>query len=244
MVRWWHVVLPWLVVAGVSAQEQPAAVKPTLKAEASLSYVRSSGNQPVQTLGAGFSGVRDEQHYRTTANGEALYTSRETVSSRRIMLAGTFERVLSPRFNLFARGSYLDEPRGSIARQTLVEGGVRWFVARGTGREATLAGTVGRAFETPVPAGQRQSFMSVGVRLDWSWSPGATTLSQSYILQDNLQEMRDWRAGVQTAASLSLSKRIGCKVSHRYSYVRQPALGRLTTDQQFLLSLIATFGAS
>ena len=236
------VVAPWLIVGGVFADETVAPAKPTLKAEASLSYVRSSGNQPVQTLGAGFSGVRDVQHYRITADGEALYTSREEASSRRIAFAGTFERALSKKYYLFARGAYLDEPRGAISRQTLVEGGVRWFIARNATREATLAGTVGRSFETPVPQEAGQSFMSAGLRFDWKWSPGSATFSQSYILLENIQDSRDVRTTVQSAASLSLNAWIGCKMSHRYSYVRRPAFGRETTDQQFLLSIVATFG--
>lgn len=224
--------------SGHSGGEQDGV---TWDGSASLSYTEASGNLVTRTLGTGFSVSRTSDLYRWSSDGSLLYSSKSTGVIRKSGIDTTFERELTEHLGLFGRGEYLNRSSGAFSERTVAEGGVRWYGIKQEDREFALAGAAGRTFRRLLPGAPMDHFTHASMRLNWMADVGAITFSQEIGFLEHLGALSDWRTSVHSDVSVAIAEHFAFKVSHHYSYAREPALGRRSADRTLLISLVATW---
>jgi putative salt-induced outer membrane protein len=234
-------VLALLCPVAAAFAETPAP-PPLWSGKGEISFVSTSGNTDVQTLGAGL-----EVHYKPlpwSADAKASFVRSETsgqVNARSLagMLRGA--RSLTPRLDVFVQGDYLKDTFAGIDRRLSGSGGVAYGLLK-TDRQSLQARVgVGYTKEDRVQGADR-SFASGLAGLGWTYKLTPTTdLTEDFGFTADLKESSDWRIANVFAVNVAINKTFSLKASHELQYLRQPVEGFGRTDTITKAALVAQF---
>jgi putative salt-induced outer membrane protein len=237
--------LAWLFFApALLAEEPPAPVPPppVWSGKAEASYVSTTGNTDVQTIGAGleidykkdvWNGLAKGTFVQGKTNGE---TTARTIAGE---LRGA--RNLSPRFELFVQGDYFKNEFAGIDRRLSGEGGAAYSVVKTPAQELKFQAGVGYTKEDRL-VGENKSFVSGQAGLLYKIKVSSTTdLSEEFSYVESFKDSSDWRIANTFSVTVAINKTFSLKASHNLAYLNEPVPGFGKTDTITSVALVAKF---
>ena len=232
-----------LVSGAVLADEPPPAGPPPVwSGKAEASYVSTTGNTDVQTIGAGFEIDYKKDVWDGLAKGAFVQGKTDGETTART-IAGELRgaRHLSPRFELFVQGDYFKNEFAGIDNRLSGLGGGAYSVVKTEAQELKLQAGVGYTKENRL-AGEDKSFMSGQAGLLYKVKLSSTTdLSEDFSYVASFKDSSDWRISNTLSVSVAINKLFSLKASYNLMYLNEPVPGFGKTDTITTLALVAKF---
>jgi putative salt-induced outer membrane protein YdiY len=236
-----------LASLGASARkafaEGPPPIPPVWSGQADLSYLQTSGNSRTQAAGAGLDVLYQSAPWKSELKAAFLRAAAEdTETARRFSAALRGERSLTPRFSVYAQGSYLRDLFAGIRGQEILEGGGLYKIVPGPVH--TLSGSLGAgyAWEQREPPAENRNFLAAiaGLSYRWKITPTSEFGEDVNYLRD-LKTSDDWRFNMTTSLAATVSKKLALKLSHQLLYTNSPVPGKKKTDTAVTAALVVKF---
>ena len=224
------------------AEEPPAAPPPVWSGKAEASYVSTSGNTSVQTIGAGLEVDYKKDVWSGLAKGAFVQAKTEGATTAR-SLAGELRgaRSLSPRFELFAQGDYLRNTFSGIDNRYAGLAGAAYSVVKTPSQELKAQAGLGYTKEDRL-TGDNRSFASAAAGLLYKLKLTKTSdLSEELLYTRDLKDSQDWRVANTFSVTAAISTVLSLKASHVLNYLHEPVPGFGRTDTVTSLALVAKF---
>ncbi len=225
------------------AQEAaPAGPPPVWSGKAEASYVSTSGNTSVQTIGAGLEVDYKKDLWSGLAKGAFVQAKTEGETTAR-SLAGELRgaRSLSPRFELFAQGDYLRNTFSGIDNRYAGLAGAAYSAVKTPSQELKAQAGLGYTKEDRLTGGNR-SFASAAAGLLYKLKLSKTSdLSEEFLYTRDLKDSEDWRIANTFSVTAAISTVLSLKASYALNYLREPVPGFGRTDTVTSLALVAKF---
>ena len=220
----------------------PAGPPPVWSGKAEASFVSTTGNTDVQTIGAGIEVDYKKDVWDGLAKGTFVQgkTNGETTART---IAGELRggRHLSPRFELFAQGDYFKNEFAGIDRRLSAIGGGAYSVVKTDAQELKLQAGAGYTKENRVDGGDR-SFGTGEAGLLYKWKVSKTTdLSEEFSYVESFKDSKDWRIANTFSVSVAINTIFSLKASHNLAYLNEPVPGFGKTDTITSVALVAKF---
>jgi len=232
-----------LLAAGTAmAEEPPPGPPPVWSGKAEASFVSTTGNTDVQTIGAGFEIDYKKDVWDGLAKGAFVQGKTDGTTTART-IAGELRcgRHLSPRFELFVEGDYFKNEFAGIERRLSGVGGGAYSVIKTPAQELKLQAGVGYTKEDRL-AGEDKSFANGQAGLLYKIKLSATTdLSEELSYVESFKDSSDWRIANTFSVSVAINKVFSLKASHNLAYLNEPVPGFGKTDTITTVALVAKF---
>ena len=229
-------------LAAEDAPAPPAGPPPVWSGKGEASYVATSGNTSVQTIGAGLEVDYKKDLWSGLAKGVFVRAESEGVETAR-SLAGEARaaRSLSPRFELFVQADYLKNTFAGIDNRYAGVAGAAYSVVKTPTQELKAQAGLGYTKEDRLAGGNR-SFASAVAGLLYKLKLSKTSdLSEELLYTRDLRDSQDWRVANTFSVSAAISTVFSLKASHVLNYLREPVPGFGRTDTITSLALVAKF---
>ena len=228
--------------AALAEEPPPAGPPPVWSGKAEASYVGTTGNTNVQTIGAGLEVDYKKDVWDGLAKGTFVQgkTDGETTAKT---IAGELRggRHFSPRFELFVQGDYFKNEFAGIEDRLTGVGGAAYSVVKTDANELKFQVGAGYTKEQRTE-GEDKSFGTGLAGLLFHWKVSATTdLSEEFAYVDNFQDSNDWRIANTFSISVAINKILSLKASHNLQYLNEPVTGFGRTDTITSIALVAKF---
>ncbi len=230
---------------GVRAQDKPADTpKEGWSDIAEFSYVATSGNSDVRTLGlkellrkvwninsfeikAG--AVRSESTTKTweviDAAGDVQEQSTTTLAAENYYLNGRYDRKISDRFFWYTGAGWERNRQAGIDSRYYAVGGVGniWFNTDTNKWRTDYAATYNKEKDFFEPPGFKDRY--TGFRFSWNYLHkwASTTYGNDFIVDENLDTTKDWRGDMTNWVAVAMSEKLALKVSLQWLYRNDPA---------------------
>jgi putative salt-induced outer membrane protein len=220
----------------------PPGPPPVWSGKAEASYVGTTGNTNVQTIGAGLEIDYKKDVWDGLAKGAFVQGKTDGATTART-IAGELRggRHLSPRFELFVEGDYFKNDFAGIDRRLSGVGGGAYSVVKTPNQELKLQAGVGYTKEDRL-AGEDKSFANGQAGLLYKIKLSATTdLSEEFSYVESFKDSSDWRIANTFSVSVAMNKVFSLKASHNLAYLNEPVPGFGKTDTITTVALVAKF---
>jgi putative salt-induced outer membrane protein len=233
----------WLASAATAfAEEPPPGPPPIWSGKAEASYVGTTGNTNVQTVGAGLEIDYKKDVWDGLAKGAFVQGKTDGVTTAKT-IAGELRggRHLSPRFELFAQGDYFKNEFAGIDNRLSAIGGGAYSVVKTDAQELKFQLGAGYTKENR-SVGDDKSFGNGQAGLLYKWKISATTdLSEEFSYVDSFSDSSDWRVANTFSVTVAMTKVFSLKASHNLAYLNEPVPGFGKTDTITSIALVAKF---
>jgi len=233
-----------ILVTGAALAEEPppAGPPPVWSGKAEASYVGTTGNTNVQTIGAGLEIDYKKDVWDGLAKGTFVQgkTDGETTAKT---IAGELRggRHLSPRFELFAQGDYFKNEFAGIDNRLSAIGGGAYSVVKTDAQELKFQLGAGYTKENR-SVGDDKSFGSWQAGLLYKWKISSTTdISEEFSYVDSFSDSSDWRVANAFSISVAINKVFSLKAAHILTYLNEPVPSFGKTDTITSIALVAKF---
>jgi putative salt-induced outer membrane protein len=235
--------LSLLVTGAVFADEPPPAGPPPVwSGKAEASYVSTTGNTDVQTIGLGFEVDYKKDVWDGLAKG-AFIQGKTDGEKTAETIAGELRggRHLSPRFELFVQGDYFKNEFAGIDRRLSGLGGAAYSVVKTDAQELKLQAGVGYTDESRAVGGD-DAFTNGQAGLLYKVKISSTTdLSEEFGYVDSFEDSSNWRITNTFSVSVAINKLFSLKASYNLMYLNEPVPGFGKTDTITTVALVAKF---
>ena len=209
---------------------------------AEVSFVSTSGNTDIRTLGVG-----GEIEYRPNDwSGLAKIAFIESeaddvVNARSFSALLQVSRRLSPRLEAYARGGYLKDTFAGIDDRISSEGGISYAIA--TTVPHALTTLIGFGFTREVRVGADDlSLVTANATLQYSWALSETsTLTDETAATADMKNAGDWRFTNAVGLTAGLNGIFSLRFSQKLTYLNEPVRGFRQTDVVVAAALVASF---
>lgn len=228
--------------AALAEEPPPAGPPPVWSGKAEASYVGTTGNTNVQTIGAGLEIDYKKEVWDGLAKGAFVQGKTDGVTTAKT-IAGELRggRHLSPRFELFVQGDYFKNEFAGIEDRLSGIGGGAYSVVKTDVQELKFQVGAGYTKETRTE-GEDKSFGTGQAGLLYKWKVSSTTdLSEELSYVDSFKDSSDWRIANTFSISVAISKVFSLKASHNLQYLNEPVPGFGKTDTTTSIALVARF---
>lgn len=225
-----------------AADAPPPGPPPVWSGKAEASYVSTSGNTDVQTIGAGFEIDYKKDVWDGLAKGAFVQGKTDGATTART-IAGELRagRHFSPRFELFAQGDYFKNEFAGIDRRLSGIAGAAYSVVKTPTQELKLQAGAGYTKEIRL-AGEDKSFVSGQAGLLYAVKVSATTdVSEELSYVESFKDSSDWRIANALSVTVAVNKLLSLKASHTLAYLNEPVPGFGKTDTITSVALVAKF---
>jgi len=233
----------FLLAAGAAfAEEPPAGPPPVWSGKAEASYVSTTGNTDVQTIGAGLEVDFKKDVWNGLAKGTFVQGKTDGVTTAR-SIAGELRaaRNLTPRFELFVQDDYFKNEFAGIDQRLSTLGGAAYSVVKTPAQELKLQAGAGYTRERRV-VGADKSFGTGQAGLLYKWKVSSTTdLSEEFSYVESFKDSSDWRIMNTLSVSVAINRIFSLKASHNLAYLNEPVPGFGKTDTITSIALVAKF---
>ncbi len=225
-----------------AADPPPDAPPPVWSGKAEASFVSTTGNTDVQTIGAGAEVDYKKDIWDGLAKGAFVQGKTDGDTTARTIAAGVrLGRHFTPRFELFAQGDYFKNEFAGIAHRISGAGGAAYSVVKTPVQELKLEAGVGYTKESRLVGGDR-SFASGLAGILYKVKLSATTdLSEDFSYVESFKDSSDWRVANVFSISVAINKLFSLKASHTLAYLNEPVPGFGKTDTITSVALVAKF---
>jgi len=220
----------------------PPGPPPVWSGKAEASFVSTTGNTDVQTIGAGLEVDYKKDVWNGLAKGAFVQGKTDGVTTAR-SIAGELRvaRNLSPRFELFVQDDYFKNEFAGIDQRISGEGGAAYSVVKTPAQELKLQAGVGYTRENRA-VGEDKKFASGQAGLLYKVKLSATTdLSEELSYVESFKDSSDWRLANTFSVSVAINKIFSLKASHNLAYLNEPVPGFGKTDTITSVALVAKF---
>lgn len=231
-----------LASSAALADEPPAGPPPVWSGKAEASYVGTTGNTNVQTVGAGLEIDYKKDVWDALAKGAYVQGKTDGVTTAKT-IAGELRgaRHLSPRFELFVQGDYFKNEFAGIDNRLSGIGGGAYSVVKTDAHELKFQIGAGYTKENRTE-GDDKSFASGQAGLLYKWKVSSTTdLTEEFSYVDSFKDSSDWRIANTFSVSVAINKILSLKASHTLAYLNEPVPGFGKTDTITSIALVAKF---
>ena len=231
-----------LIYPGFAFADPPAGPPPVWSGKAQASFVSTTGNTDVQTIGAGFEVDYKKDIWDGLAKGDFVQGKTDGATTART-IAGEVRlgRHLSERFELFAQGDYFKNEFAGIERRLSGAAGAAYSVVKTPTQELKLQAGVGYTKEDRLAGGDRSFASGLAGFLYKVKLTETTDLSDELSYVESFKDSSDWRIGNAFSISVAISKTFSLKASHTLAYLNQPVPGFGKTDTITSVALVAKF---
>ncbi len=231
-----------LTSAAAFAEEPPPGPPPVWSGKAEASYVGTTGNTNVQTVGAGLEIDYKKDVWDGLAKGAFVQGDTDGVTTAKTIAAELRGgRHLSPRFELFAQGDYFKNEFAGIDNRLSAIGGGAYSVVKTDAQELKFQLGAGYTKENR-SVGDDRSFGTGQAGLLYKWKLSSTTdLSEEFSYVENFSDSSDWRVANAFSISVAINKVFSLKASHILAYLNEPVPGFGKTDTITSIALVAKF---
>ena len=239
-----HIVAPVAVAALVPlmalAQEpEPADV---WSGTAEVSFVSTSGNTDIRTLGVG-----GEIEYRPTdwaGLAKIAFIESEAddvVNARSFSALLQVSRPFSPRLEAYGRVGYLKDTFAGIEDRISSEGGISYAIT--TTDPHSLTTLIGFGFTREVRLGADDlSLVTANATLQYSWALSETSaLTDETVATADMKNAGDWRFTNDIGLTAGLNGIFSLRLSQKLTYLNEPVPGFRQTDVVVAAALVASF---
>jgi len=235
-------IVSFATALAVFAEEPPAGPPPVWSGKAEASYVGTTGNTNVQTVGAGLEVDYAKDVWDGLAKGAYVQGKTDGVTTAKTIAAELRGgRHLSPRFELFAQGDYFKNEFAGIDNRLSAIGGGAYSVVKTDAQELKFQLGAGYTKENR-SVGDDKSFGSGQAGLLYKWKISSTTdLSEEFSYVDSFSDSSDWRVANTFSISVAINKVFSLKASHVLAYLNEPVPGFGKTDTITSIALVAKF---
>jgi putative salt-induced outer membrane protein len=224
------------------ADPPPAGPPPIWSGKAEASFVSTTGNTAVQTIGAGVEVDYKKDIWDGLAKGAFVQGKTDGATTART-IAGEVRlgRHFSERFELFAQGDYFKNEFAGIEHRVSGTGGAAYSVVKTPAQELKVQAGVGYTKEARLIGGDR-SFTSGLAGFLYKVKLSATTdLSDEFSYIESFKDSSDWRVANAFSLSVAINKTFSLKASHTLAYLNEPVPGFGKTDTITSVALVAKF---
>jgi putative salt-induced outer membrane protein len=233
-----------LFCSGVAIADEPAppGPPPVWSGKAEASYVGTTGNTNVQTVGAGLEVDYKKDVWDGLAKGAYVQGKTDDVTTAKTIAAELRGgRHLSPRFELFAQADYFKNEFAGIDNRLSGIGGGAYSVVKTDAQELKFQLGAGYTKENR-SVGEDKSFASGQAGLLYKWKISSTTdLSEEFSYVDSFKDSSDWRVANTFSLTVAINKLLSLKASHNLTYLNEPVPGFGKTDTITSIALVAKF---
>ena len=224
------------------AEEPPAGPPPVWSGKAEASFVSTTGNTDVQTIGAGLEVDYKKDLWDGLAKGAFVQGKTNGVTTARSIAAELRAgRHLSERFELFVQDDYFKNEFAGIDQRLSTIGGGAYSVVKTPAQELKLQIGAGYTRERRSD-GPDKSFGTGLAGLLYKWKVSATTdLSEEFAYVESFKDSSDWRITNTFSVSVAINKIFSLKASHNLAYLNEPVPGFGKTDTITSVALVAKF---
>lgn len=245
-----RVVFLWLALGGGAALAQqpcpcppaPAGPPPLWSGSAELSFLSTSGNTSTSSLGAGLEVDYKPAPWTVIFKANYLRAESDNVTTAE-QFGGSIKgiRDLTPRVDVFARGSYLRNRFAGIDSLIAGEAGGGYKILLGPVH--TLRGELGfgYAHEDQV-VGDNRSYASARAGLDYKWQFSKTAAFTNELAYNyDLSDSSNWIVLEKAAVTAALTAIFSLKASYTLLYNNEPVPTFSKTDTTTAVALVAKF---
>lgn len=220
----------------------PAGPPPVWSGKAEASYVSTTGNTDVQTIGAGLEVDYKKDVWDGLAKGTFVQGKTDGETTAR-SIAGELRggRHLTERFELFAQGDYFKNEFAGIEHRLSGIAGGAYSVVKTDAQELKLQAGAGYTKEDRLDGGNK-SFGTGEAGLLYKLKLSATTdLSEEFSYVESFKDSSDWRVTNTFSVSVAINTIFSLKASHNLAYLNEPVPGFGKTDTITSVALVAKF---
>ena len=239
-----------LVLAAAPAlrAEDPPKPPPLWAGKAEASYVATSGNSDAKTLGLSAEGEHTPGLWAFKLSVAYIHAETDGVETAQAfegILRGA--RKLTPRFELYAQGSYRENKFAGIDSQWAAEGGAAYQFLSGDPHFLKLESGFGYTKEDRIeepPPGNivNHDFATWRIGLEYKWKFSKTgEFSEEASYTYDLNDSKDWRFADKVSLTAGLTTVFSVKLSYAWVTLNEPVPGKDKTDTITSAALVAKF---
>ncbi|MGH9442011.1 MAG: DUF481 domain-containing protein [Thermoanaerobaculia bacterium] len=226
----------------VAAEAPPAGPPPVWSGKAEASYVSTSGNTSVQTIGAGVEVDYKKDVWDGLAKGAFVQGKTDGATTARTIAAELRGgRHLSPRFELFVQGDYFKNEFAGIEHRIAGVAGAAYSIVKTPAQELKLQAGAGYTKEARLDGGDKSFATGLAGFLYKVKLSSTTDLSDEFSYVESFKDSSDWRVANAFSVSVAINKIFSLKASHTLAYLNQPVPGFGKTDTITSVALVAKF---
>jgi putative salt-induced outer membrane protein YdiY len=226
--------------AGIAAQyagvpEPP----PAWEVSSELSLIATRGNTSTRTIGVEGTMIHRADRTVTEASVAFLTSEAASVTTARSLTAEARQGLrVSDRIELFGRGTYARDRFAGIENRPGVDAGLAYIAPLPPAHLFAVESSAGFVVERRLNANQLSFATGTGA-LHYAWTPKpGTRVSEDFEVVADLATAANWRAGSETAVSVTLTRLLSLKASHVVDYRHRPVLGFRRTDMRTAVALV------
>jgi putative salt-induced outer membrane protein len=249
MVLFRRAVFLWLALAGASALAQPcpcpsapAGPPPLWFGSAELSFLSTSGNTSTSSLGAGLEVDYKPAPWTVIFKANYLRAESDNVTTVE-QFGGSLKGVrdLTPRVDVFARGSYLRNRFAGIDGLIAGDAGAGYKILLGPVHALRAEFGFGYTHEEQV-VGDNRSYASARAGLDYKWQFSKTAaFTNEFAYNFDLSDSSNWIVAEKAAIAAALTATFALKASYTLLYNNEPVPTFKKTDTATAVALVAKF---
>ncbi len=238
----------FLILPGMAFADDPPKIPPVWSGKAEASYVATSGNSDAKTVGAAAEAAYVPGVWNFKLSLAFIRSEADGVESAR-----TFDgvlraaRKLSPRFEVFAQGSYRENRFAGIDHQWAGDAGGAYQVLTIGGHSLKAEAAIGYIAETrlvaaPPPETTDKNFATARAAFEYKWKFSKTAeFTDEASFTEDLSDSKDWRFTDKLALSAELTTVLAVKLSYARLLMNEPVPGKKKTDTITSAALVAKF---
>lgn len=207
-----------------------------------LSYLMTSGNTQVRTLGVGTELNYKPQDWAALFKGSYLTSSasQKTVANQMTLyLKGT--RNLTERLETYLAVGYLRNPFTGFNSRTNIDLGLGYSVIKNEAHELKTSAAFGLANENLV-SGLTNQYSNGQLALNYGWKISASTdLKNDLNFLQNFKVSQDWRWKDEFSLVTAMTSILSTKIGYSMSYLNLPPVTFRKLDSTTTISLVAKY---
>lgn len=227
------------VFAEETKAPQPA---PIWFGNSELSYLMTSGNTEISTLGAGTELNYEPKLWKAKFKASGVYgKSAEKTIANQTNVDLRVGRTIINRLEGFTAVGYLRNPFNSFNSRINIDAGLAYYVLESDDLKLKTDAGFGYATEERT-TGLSQSYANTQIALRGTWQASATTkISNDLVFLQNLKDSKDWRWNNDFSVSSSISSLLSIKFGYKLGHLNLPAAGFKKLDTTTTVALVAKY---
>lgn len=224
------------------AEEASSAPEAKWSHTAEASFLQTSGNTSVNTVGLGASSLYEASPWKGKAAGSYLQSSNGgTQVAELFSLDLRGDRALAGALGAFAQLGALRNIFAGFNSRFFGDAGVSYTLFESSEHNLSFELGLGGNTENRVVGGS-QSFATAraGANYKWTFSPTAD-FTTGLTLLENLMDTRDLRVTSLSAVSVAMTSLLSLKVGFRLDFLNLPVPGKVSVDTATTVAVVAKF---
>jgi putative salt-induced outer membrane protein YdiY len=234
-----------LAVAAPSFGQTPPEPPPLWDAQVGGSFVGTTGNTDVSTLGADFSMNHRGPLWRFESTATAVRSTDDGIRRSERYLAGLrVKRLLTGIVSLSAGERLERDQLAGMDLRSILDVGLAYALVRGTGW--TLDALTSVAWKHEEPTGFTDSDHPIGVLQAVSRFPfgAAGDTSQRFTFYPDFTDSSSYRSEIEITAQAAMNSFLALKLGYLWRYANVPVAGFQTTDNTTTASIVLRWRAT